>query len=120
VASVPAASAPPAPIAPRFDDRQINSPEVKELLGSLGAMLQHFEWKGHWQGEVQTLRQELSRTANPFKRLQLLEDFYRRAAAESREVGAAYHELRRRAAGVKGSPAQSLGEILRALTRGGK
>jgi len=115
------AGAPAAPVAPRFDDRQINSPEVRELLGSLGDLLQRFEWRGHWQGEVQTLRQELSRTANPFKRLQLLEDFYRRAAAESREVAAAYKDLRRRAAGAKGSPAvQSLGDILRVLTGGGK
>ena len=120
VAASAAAGAPAAPVAPRFDDRQINSPEVRELLGSLGDLLQRFEWRGHWQGEVQTLRQELSRTPNPFKRLQLLEDFYRRAAAESREVAAAYKDLRRRAAGVKGSPTQSLGDILRVLTGGGK
>jgi len=120
--SAPARAAEPdAPLAPRFDDRQINSPEVRELLGSLGEMLQHIQWKGRWQGEVQTLRQELSRTANPFKRLQLLEDFYRRAAVESREVAAAYQELRRRAAGVKAAATpQTLSDILRVLTGGGK
>jgi len=119
--SAPSAGATPAPVAPRFDDRQINSPEVRELLASLGDLLQHFDWKGHWEEKVQALRLELSRTANPFKRLQLLEDFYKRAAAESREVGAAYQEVRRRAAGAKGSsPAQSLGDILRVLRGGGR
>jgi hypothetical protein len=74
--------------------------------------------KAHWRGDVERLRAELDKPANPQVKFHLLEGFVRRAGAEAKDVAAAFELVKEQAAGR----GRSLGpreviEVLRHLSR---
>ena len=94
----PSAATPAQPAAPR-DDLIHAIQEVRTFVGSL-------EESAFWRHELNRLRQEFDKQPNLLGRLALLENFVRKAGAQSKEVAAAFERLKRETASARASLAR--------------
>ncbi|HKQ60628.1 MAG TPA: carbonic anhydrase [Candidatus Polarisedimenticolaceae bacterium] len=86
VATVPAVAAPPP----------------DSLADAVEGFARAVHAKVAWRAELERLRGELARSANPVLKFRLLESFARRAGADAKDVAQAFDQVRREVAALRG------------------
>jgi len=91
--------------------------QTRALLDAVDGFLVRMESKEHWRKDVENLRAELERRRDPRQRIELLDAFGRRLAADSREAAESFALLRREIAAVGTDPLAQIISVLRHLGR---